>query len=144
MPSSEDARRALVALAPLLRKKTAALLPVRIGTGATAVTLLLPSDVLPLLAEVLGTLASGRDVSVLSADRELSTQEAAELMGLSRPTVAKMLDEGELGGRKVGVRRRIRALDVEQWVGQREAIRRYVDELLASAPPLETPRRKRR
>ncbi len=142
MAKVEDCQRAVAALAPLLRKKTPPLLPMRIGTGATAVTLLLPRSVLPLLAEVLATLANGRDVAVIAADQELSTQEAAALMNMSRPTVVKMLDAGELGGRKVGVRRRVRASDVEDWVGQREAIRRYVDELLTTAPAVARRRRR--
>ncbi|MGH3816939.1 MAG: helix-turn-helix domain-containing protein [Pseudonocardiaceae bacterium] len=48
------------------------------------------------LTRVAEALASGRGVAVLPVDRELTTREAADLLGISRPTLIKLLDTGEM------------------------------------------------
>ncbi len=55
-------------------------------------------------------------------DEELSTQEAAELMGCSRPYVVMLIDSGKLaGGSKTeGGHRRIRRSSVQQWIAERQ------------------------
>ena len=76
----------------------------------------LPSAASPRLAElldeVLSQLAAGRAVQVVALEREVSTQQAAELLGVSRPYLVKLVEAGELPHRKVGPRRRLHLEDV--------------------------------
>lgn len=67
-------------------------------------------DVLKRAAEAL---RRGQSVSLLRRDQEITTQQAADLLGLSRPTVVKLIDEGVLEANIPGaVRRKLRLSDV--------------------------------
>lgn len=72
----------------------------------------IPAEALRLLVEILGHIARGNAVTVASLAAEITTQEAAELLNVSRPFVVKLLDDGQLPFRKVGNRRRMRLADV--------------------------------
>ncbi len=65
-----------------------------------------------LLEDLLSQIAAGRAVQVLSLEPEISTQQAAELLGVSRPYLVKLVEAGELPHRKVGPRRRLHLEDV--------------------------------
>lgn len=69
----------------------------------------LPRAALGLFREVLANMASGQGVTVVPAHAELSTQQAAELLGVSRPHVIKLLHEGHIRYRLVGRHRRVLA-----------------------------------
>ena len=71
-----------------------------------------PGAALPLLLSLLKELSQGKQVAVVTTDTELTTQQAAELMHVSRPYVVKLLDQGKIPSHKVGVRRRVRLEDV--------------------------------
>ena len=58
-------------------------------------------------------LSHGQSISMLTRDQEISTQQAAEILGLSRPTVVRLIDEGELDAHVPGtIRRKLRLADV--------------------------------
>ena len=66
-----------------------------------------------ILKRVVQALSHGQSISILTRDQEISTQQAAEILGLSRPTVVRLIDEGELSAHVPGaVRRRLRLADV--------------------------------
>lgn len=66
-----------------------------------------------ILKQVVQALSHGQSISILTRDQEISTQQAAEILGLSRPTVVKLIDEGELTAHVPGaVRRKLRLADV--------------------------------
>lgn len=74
----------------------------------------LPRGVAQILEELLAGLASGT-VMILSTaegDQELSTTQAAGLLGMSRPTLINLLESGEIPYRKVGTHRRLSLADV--------------------------------
>lgn len=77
------------------------------STGASAAPRLAE-----LLEDLLGQLAAGRAVQVTALDAEVGTQQAAELLGVSRPYLVKLVEAGELPHRKVGPRRRLHLEDV--------------------------------
>lgn len=63
--------------------------------------------------QVVQALSHGQSISILTRDQEISTQQAAEILGLSRPTVVKLIDSGELTAHVPGaVRRKLRLADV--------------------------------
>ncbi len=71
----------------------------------------LPADLSSFLAQVLRGLARGR-VSVVPLPDELTTTVAAELVGVSRPTLMKLVRTGELAAHQVGTHTRLRTADV--------------------------------
>ncbi|WP_293911432.1 excisionase family DNA-binding protein [Deinococcus sp.] len=72
----------------------------------------LPAGVAALVENILDEVAQGRAVQVIPVDRELSSQTAADLLGVSRPHLNKLLDAGKLAYWKVGTHRRVRLADV--------------------------------
>ena len=80
----------------------------------------LPREIATILREILINSVAGKSVSVIPNQAELTTQEAADLLNVSRPHVVKLLDEGILPGHKAGTHRRIYAADVQAYKHQRE------------------------
>jgi|GEM_PF-915326 len=75
----------------------------------------LPVSVVRALARILEELAEGRDVAVLGeggGSDELTTSQAADLLGMSRPTLINLLTQGEIPFRMVGTHRRLSLADV--------------------------------
>ena len=66
-----------------------------------------------ILAHVVQALTQGQSVSILTRDQEITTQQAAELLGLSRPTVVRLINDGELEATVPGtVRRKLKLAGV--------------------------------
>lgn len=58
-------------------------------------------------------LSRGRSIRILAREQEISTQQAADLLGLSRPTVVKLIEDGELAATVPGkTRRKLRLAEV--------------------------------
>lgn len=92
----------------------------------------IPREIASILKEVLMNSAAGKSVSVLPQQAELTTQEAADILNVSRPHVVKLIDEGILPGHKSGSHRRIYAADVQAYKHQRDAAARTsADDLTA-------------
>lgn len=83
-------------------------------------TIRLPREVATVLREILLNSAAGRSVGVIPMHAELSTQQAARLLNVSRPHVIKLINEGILPGHKVGTHRRIYAADVQAYKHERD------------------------
>jgi excisionase family DNA binding protein len=71
----------------------------------------LPATVYRVLLQVLEALEAGKAVTVAPQSQLLTTQQAADLLGVSRPTVVKLIDDGELPAETPGTRRRLVKLD---------------------------------
>lgn len=72
----------------------------------------LPAPLTELLRNVLEAVASGGSVTIRALPAELSTTVAADLLGLSRPTLVKMIKAGEIRAHMVGSHRRLKLSDV--------------------------------
>ncbi len=94
--------------------------------GDHSAALEMPADLLPLITHVLAQAASGNAVAVTPVAAELTTQQAADLLNVSRPYVVKLLDERRIPFRRVGNRRRILVADVMAFKDVDESERRSI------------------
>lgn len=79
----------------------------------------LPTSALRVLVDVLAELASGHAVQVIPIHAELSTQEAADLLNVSRPHLVKLLADGRLPHHLAGKHRRVLVSDVMAFKAER-------------------------
>lgn len=98
----------------------------------SAETIRLPRNVAHLLQEILANTAAGQAVSVIPMSAELTTQQAADLLNVSRPHVIKLMDEGILKGHKVGTHRRLYATSVQNYKHHRDIKQRAAADALSA------------
>lgn len=84
----------------------------QITHGRAKESLIIPAAAARLFDDILGQLSKGNMVSVMSEQREISTQQAADLLNVSRPYIVGLLDGGQIPFRKVGTHRRVYTKDV--------------------------------
>ena len=131
----EEARVAALALARHLSKGKAP--RVTVGSGGRADLVAVPRSALDLLAEILEQMAKGNAVALVAVHAEITTQQAADLLNVSRPYLVRLLDQKKIPCRKVGARRRIRLADVLEFKQRDEMERKKVlDDLTAEAQKL--------
>ena len=103
----------------VLAKETSRLLASRLQKGAPMQlrildndspggTVKLPASVVGLLVRILEEMARGNAVTLIPVHAELTTQEAADMLNVSRPSLIHLLDEGKIEFRRVGTHRRVR------------------------------------
>lgn len=92
-----------------------------------------------ILKRVVLALSHGQSISILTRDQEISTQQAAEILGLSRPTVVRLIEDGELHAHVPGaVRRKLRLADVLAYREElRERRNRFITESSAEFGDIE-------
>ncbi|WP_326561609.1 helix-turn-helix domain-containing protein [Micromonospora sp. NBC_01796] len=81
----------------------------------------LPAEVHRVLQQVVTALQQGLAVTVAPTTQTLTTQQAADLLGVSRPTVIKLLDNGKVPFERVGTHRRVLLRDLLEYREQRRA-----------------------
>jgi excisionase family DNA binding protein len=75
----------------------------------------IPVSAFKFLNTILEYMSQGKAVSIIPSGAEITTQQAAEMLNVSRPHVVKLLEEGELPFYKVGTHRRIKLKDLEKY-----------------------------
>ncbi len=102
-----------------LAKETSRVLASRLKEGAAMklrivdddsgqATMKLPAPAVGLLLRILEEMARGNAVTIISVHTELTTQEAADMLHISRPSLIQLLDGGKIEYRRVGTHRRVR------------------------------------
>lgn len=136
--TAAEAAEAARSLAPLLRKKRGGSQHVTVvADGEREARVVVPRAAFELFVRLLGEMANGNAVTIVPVHAELTTQQAAELLNVSRPHVVKLLGEGKIPFRMVGTRRRVRFEDLVRYKQQYESDREKVlDELAAEAQRL--------
>jgi excisionase family DNA binding protein len=110
----------------------------RVRDAGQEETIELPVGAVKLLMAILEDMASGRAVTIVPQNAELTTQQAADFLNVSRPFLVQLLEQRKLPFRLVGSHRRIRFEDVLGYKEKIDADRRKVlDQLAAEAQDLE-------
>jgi excisionase family DNA binding protein len=103
----------------------------RVRDAGDEETIELPAGAVKLLVEILEDMASGREVTIVPQNAELTTQQAADFLNVSRPFLVQLLEEQKLPYRKVGTHRRVRFEDVLLYKEKIDSERRKVLDALA-------------
>src|SRR5438094_2420816 len=77
----------------------------------------IPASAFAALRAVVRDMAQGLTITLIPHDKELTTKEAADILGISRPFLVRLLDRGEIPYHRVGTHRRLRVEDI---LGYRE------------------------
>jgi excisionase family DNA binding protein len=108
LPAAEDvaqAQEAARALARLVAETPKA--RVSIGDDGQRMHVVLPRAAVRLLQEVLSQMSQGHAMTLIPVHAELTTQQAADLLNVSRPYLVSLLEAGTIPYRKIGTRRRV-------------------------------------
>jgi excisionase family DNA binding protein len=137
LPSEQDVR---------LASQSSRLLAACIGHGETARLQVIhgdqkidvPVSALSLLVDILAQMGRGNAVSIVPVHAELTTQQAADFLNVSRPFVVQLLESGALAHRKVGSHRRVLFKDLLAYREQSTVARKSaLDQLTQEAQALE-------
>lgn len=128
LPSSADVQLAQQALQTM---RTGTGQHLSVGDSSHA----LPPVAARLLMEVLEILARGNAVQVTAVSASLTTQQAADLLGVSRPFLIQQIDAGRLACYHVGTHRRLHLTDVVAYQRDMHAQRKVALDALAELTP---------
>lgn len=124
--TATEGERAAVARIAVLLESQDPLVPARRPAlvGPNEEQIELPEAVFKLLLQAVPYLERGEGVSIIPSARELTTQQAADLLNVSRQYVVRLLEEGRIPFTKTGSHRRIRLRDLLAFKTERDQTRR--------------------
>lgn len=138
--TSQEAGQALRRFAPIAeRARTSNHVNVRAdGASDSEQPVSVPRQAFDLFLEVLGQLANGNAVTIMPVQAELTTQQAADLLNVSRPHLVELLESHAIPFRRVGTHRRVEAAALLAYKRKTAAkSRTELDELTAEAQRLD-------
>lgn len=94
-----------------------------------------PASVHRVLVQVVEALSAGRAVTVAPHSLVLTTQQAADLLGVSRPTIVRLIDSGELAADRVGNRRKVMLRDALAYRDERR--QRQYEAIMATSVDID-------
>ncbi len=104
---------------------------VQLRLQASEEAIAVPRKALELLRIILAGMAQGQNISLVVAEEQVSTQQAADMLHVSRPHLVKLLEADALPFVRVGSHRRVRVADVLAYQAQQVAHRQHHLQLLA-------------
>jgi excisionase family DNA binding protein len=108
-----------------------------VDDGEEAESVTVPTSALRLFLHLLAEMSQGNAVTLIPSHAELTTEQVAELLNVSRPYVVKLLEEGKIPFRTVGRYRRVRFDDVMAYKRKDDEARaKILDQLTAEAQKL--------
>jgi excisionase family DNA binding protein len=96
----------------------------------------LPSAAAGIIGDILAKLSEVDEVAVLAGEAEVSPEDAAAILGISRPLVRRRMDAGMVPFRRVGAHRRLKLSDVLDLKRREAPVRAALDELQADTDEL--------
>lgn len=124
IPSEADATLAKETRQVLSRLSATSTLDLRAMNLAKEPTIRIPASAAHLLIQILDEMSRGNAVKLIPIHAELTTQEAADILNISRPTLIQLLNEGGIEFRKVGTHRRVRFESVMRYKRQLDTERK--------------------
>src|SRR5699024_2967814 len=116
LPSAEDVEQAKESSRTLSRYASMDRVQMTLkGDHGESDELILPGHVMQVLLDALSEMARGNAISLIPHHQEVSTQEAANLLNVSRPFLVRLLEEGNIPFHKVGSHRRVLFTDVMEY-----------------------------
>jgi excisionase family DNA binding protein len=106
------------------RVPTAGPLQIRLPGSSGEETVGVPASAVRMLVRILEEMAKGNALTLIPVHAELTTQEAADMLNISRPSLIQLLDEGKIDFRKVGTHRRVRFDALIAWKRHADADRK--------------------
>lgn len=107
------ARGSMARLKKVSSKLSAVSTPgVKIKIEETGEFITIPKKALSLLITILSNMSEGKSISIIPTDSEVSTQQAADMLNVSRPHLIKLLENNTIPFKKVGSHRRILLRDL--------------------------------
>lgn len=114
IPSNEDVKKAEKALKALdpLTKRALSKYDIFLKSPSDQKPLKLSKDFFYFVLEILHQVSHGNAVTIIPSTKEFTTQEAADILNVSRPFFVKLLESGKIPFHKVGAHRRVKASDL--------------------------------
>jgi excisionase family DNA binding protein len=138
-PSEADARLAQESSRLLAARKLGkrSSVRIRLEDGDETEAVVVPTSAVRLFLHLLTEMSQGNAVTLIPTHAELTTQQAADLLNVSRPYVVKLIDEGKIPSRTVGKYRRVRFDDLMAYKRKDDEARaKVLDQLTAEAQEL--------
>lgn len=138
-PSEADTRLAMESTRALAARKFGkrSSIKIRLGDGSEAEPVVVPMSAMRLFLQLLREMSQGDAVTLIPTHAELTTQQAADLLNVSRPYLVKLLEEGKIPSRTVGKYRRVRFGDLMDYKRKDDEARaKVLDQLAAEAQEL--------
>ena len=138
LPTAQEAEEAKITSRALSKYALNERLHLKIASNNNeSEDLILPGYAINLLLAMLTEMSKGNAITVMPIHAELSTQETAELLNVSRPHLVDLLEQGKIPFRKVGTHRRVLANDVFDYKQRIDEARlKALDDLAAQAQEL--------
>lgn len=108
-------------ISDLLRAKKRKSVQIKIKDSQDFITI--PIDALLFLVAIIRNMADGKTISLIPSDSEVSTQQAAEMLNISRPHLIKILNQKKIPHKKVGSHRRLLVKDITSYIADQKKLR---------------------
>ena len=138
VPTEQEAKMAGEASRVLATLSTRTDLHLELKDGSNkSADMVLSAAMVRIVQRILTEMSQGKAVTVMPMNAELTTQEAADYLNVSRPFIVKQIEDGIIPHRKVGTHRRISVQDLLNYKKRIDAARHQtLDELTAEAQRL--------